>query len=60
MENNIVGEFFLPYYTKTRLLIGGTGDSCKLLNFSARPYNKFGSSYKIDIDRNNCECCIIW
>jgi hypothetical protein len=56
--NLIDANFFLPIPLgkKSKVMIGGTGQSCVLKNFTCKSFIKFDSS---DSDRKKCDCCSI-
>jgi len=57
-ENEISGNFYLPIYEDSKVMIGGLGQSVIIKDYTISPINK--SKTQFSGDKKNCECCILF
>jgi len=58
IENHIQGDFFLPLFDYSKIMIAGSGQACVLKKFNIKAFCKFG--IQLNSEAKNCECCTIY
>ena len=58
VENNIQGDFFLPMFDYSKVMIAGSGQSCIIKKCNIRAFHKIGM--QMQGEGRNCECCSIY
>lgn len=58
IENDIHGDFFLPMFDYSKVMISGSGQSCLLKDFSIKGFHKI--AMQLQGEGRNCECCLLF
>jgi len=58
IENDIQGDFFLPMFDYSKVMISGSGQSCIVKSFYIKGFHKI--AMQIQGEGKNCECCLVY
>lgn len=58
LENTIQGDFFLPMFDYSKVMIAGSGQASIINKMQIRAFHKLGM--QMQGEGRNCECCTIF
>lgn len=58
IENHIQGDFFLPIYDFSKIMVAGSGQACIIKKLNIKAFHKYGTQF--NGESKNCECCSVF